>query len=160
MKTKSILYKCSFCLLLLYSILCPTAIGRIIYVDDDGPADFNTIQAAIDDANNGDTVLVTPGTYTGEGNRDIEFKGKAITVKSEDGPETCIIDCQGTYDEPHRGFYFHEIEDSNSIVQGFTVTHGYTGPDDGGAFYCKESSPIIKDCIILGNTASTLSALS
>jgi len=36
--------------------------ARIITVDDDAPADFNNIQAAIDDANNGDTVEIQPGT--------------------------------------------------------------------------------------------------
>jgi pectin methylesterase-like acyl-CoA thioesterase len=54
--------------------------GRVITVDDDGPADFSTIQAAIDDAVDGDVVEVKPGTYTGEGNRDIDYKGKGITV--------------------------------------------------------------------------------
>jgi hypothetical protein len=58
------------------------------------PADQPTIQAGIDAAVNGDTVLVADGTYTGVGNRDIDFKGKAITVKSENGPENCIIDCE------------------------------------------------------------------
>ena len=56
--------------------------ARIITVDDDGPADFSNIQAAIDDANDGDTVEIQPGTYTGPGNGDINFKGKAITVRS------------------------------------------------------------------------------
>ncbi|MBN2591712.1 MAG: hypothetical protein JXA96_17735, partial [Sedimentisphaerales bacterium] len=138
--------------------------NRTIYVDDDGPADFNNIQAAIDDANDGDIVLVAPGTYAGDGNRDIDFMGKAITVKSEYGPESCIIQCGGSYPggdrrnpiepEYHRGFHFHSNEDANSIVQGFTVTQGYMGPQDGGAFLCIESSPVIRDCIIVGNSAS------
>ena len=130
--------------------------GNIIYVDDDGPADFSTIQAAIDDANDGDTVLVAPGTYTGDGNRDISFKGKAITVKSEDGPQTCIIDCQGSQKEPHRGFYFHSEEDANSIIQGFTITGGFIiRHEPGGGIFCENSNPQIIDCIIVGNEART-----
>jgi len=66
-----------FCICLLLAIPCP---ARIITVDDDAPADFNNIQAAIDDANNGDIVEVKPGTYTGDGNRDIDFNGKARTA--------------------------------------------------------------------------------
>jgi hypothetical protein len=134
-------------------ILCTTLWGTTIYVDDDGQADFNTIQAAIDDSNDGDTVLVAPGTYTGEGNCDIDFKGKAITVKSEEGPETCVIDCQGSVDNPHRGFYFHTNEDVNSVLQGFTITNGYDTHYPGGAIFCDISSPHIKDCIVTGNAA-------
>src|SRR5438105_2915338 len=52
------------------------------------PKDFSTIQAAIAAAQNGDTVLVAPGTY-GE---NINFQGKLITVRSEAGPDLTIID--------------------------------------------------------------------
>ncbi len=141
------------------------AAGKVIYVDNDGPADFNNIQAAINDTNDGDTVIVADGRYTGDGNRDIEFKGKGITVKSKNGPENCLIDCNGTESEPHRGFRFHSGEDSNSIVSGLTITGGY-GPEEeylysehpvkrsfGGGIYCVGSSPTIINCKVTRNTA-------
>jgi len=113
------------------AVLCQ---ARIITVDNDGPADFNNIQAAIDDANDGDTVEIQLGTYTGLGNRDIDFVGKVVTVCSTDPNDpsvvaATIIDCNGTAEEPHRGFYFHSGEDANSILDGFTIINGY-GPNE------------------------------
>jgi len=140
-------------LMLFAVVFCPFAYGKVIYVDDDAQADFDNIQAAINDSNDSDTVLVAPGTYTGEGNCDIDFKGKAITVKSEEGPETCIIDCQGSEGNFHRGFHFHTNEDVNSVLQGFTITNGYNTYYSGGAILCETSSPHIKDCIVTKNAA-------
>ncbi|UCC22719.1 MAG: hypothetical protein JSW23_01220 [Planctomycetota bacterium] len=89
------------------------------------PGQYATIQAAIDAAENHDIVLVADGTYTGDGNRDIDLKGKVITVRSENGPENCVIDCSGTEAERHRGFRFGNNEDVNSVVDGFTIINGY-----------------------------------
>jgi len=54
--------------------------------DEDGSAQrpFDAIQEAIDAASSGDTVIIMRGDYTGEGNRDLDFDGKAITVRGED----------------------------------------------------------------------------
>jgi len=110
------------------------------------PSEYATIQAGVDAAMEGDTVLVADGLYTGDGNRDIDFGGKAIVVMSENGPEKTIIDSEGAEPEPHRGFYFHSGEDSSSVVQGFTITGGWH--DYGGGIYCYQgSSPTI-----VGNT--------
>ena len=126
--------------------------ARIITVDDHGPAYFDNIQAAIDDADDGDTIRVLDGTYTGDGNRDISFRGKAVTVRSLNGPENCIIDCQGSEAQPHRGFLFHNWEDSNSVLDGFTIRNGYD-PASGGGIYCGSGSPTIQNCIITNNRA-------
>ncbi len=121
------------------------------------PSEYPTIQAAIDASVNGNTIVVAPGTYTGTGNRDIDFKGKAITVRSID-PENpsivaaTVIDCENS----GRGFYFHSGESKNSVVCGLTITRGSaTGnPAVGGGIYCGGSSPTIKNCVITNNSAN------
>jgi hypothetical protein len=121
------------------------------------PHQYPTIQAGIDAAVDGDTVLVAAGTYTGDGNRDIDYLGKAIVVMSESGPEATVIDCQGVPSDPHRGFHFHSGEDSNSVLQEFTVTNGHTPLDwlnyHGGAIFCDGASPTIVGNTFTGNTA-------
>jgi len=117
------------------------------------PGDQPTIQAGIDAAANDDTVLVADGTYTGTGNRDIDFNGKGITVRSENGADYCIIDCEGSDVNPHRGFYFHGGEQEDSIVHGFTIQNGYAV--NGGGIKCSNfSSPTISGNIIRNNHAS------
>jgi subtilisin family serine protease len=122
------------------------------------PAQCQTIQQAIDNSWDGGIVLVADGIYSGPGNTDIDFKARPITVISENGPESCIIDCNGTPEEPHRGFYFHSGEGNDSVLSGFTVTNGYV-PGSwyvgiAGAILCENySSPTITDCIFSGNSA-------
>ena len=93
-----------------------------------GPGfDFNTIQAAIDAAYDGDTILVADGTYTGDGNRNIDFLGKDIIVRSENGALNCIIDVKASpWDWHNNGFYLHKGEKKTSVIQGFTITGGHT----------------------------------
>jgi len=55
------------------------------------PVDQPTIQAGINAAVNGDTVLVAPGTYV----ENIDFVGKAITLRSKFGPDVTVIDGGG-----------------------------------------------------------------
>ncbi|MHC4501237.1 MAG: choice-of-anchor Q domain-containing protein, partial [Planctomycetota bacterium] len=104
------------------------------------------IQAAIDAADDYDMVLVADGIYTGDGNRDIDFGGKAITVKSENGLENCIIDCNASEEEHHRGFSFANWESRDSVLDGFTIINGYSPM--GGGIYCRGSSPTIANCTI------------
>ena len=106
-----------------------------------------TIQSGIDVAGDGNTVMIADGTYKGAGNRDLDFGGKAITVRSLNGPEGCIIDCNGTAEEYHRGFLFCSGEDTNSIVDGLTIKNGYA--NNGGGIYCEpNSTPTILNCVI------------
>ncbi len=120
------------------------------------PGRYPTIQAAIDASVDGDVVLVADGVYTGPGNRDIDFRGKSITLRSASGPDSCVINCQGTEDDRHRGFWFHSGESEAAVLDGFTVRNGVVGGNVcssfvGGGIRCDDSSPTIANCIITGN---------
>jgi hypothetical protein len=139
---------------------------KIYYVDCNRPDDSGdglswetakqTIQAAINAAYDTDRVIIAEGVYTGKGNRDMDFYGKMIIVRSKDpgDPNTVaatIIDCNGSASQPHRGFKFRSLEGPNSILTGLTITNGYAG--HGGGILCHWSSPTIEACNITGNTA-------
>lgn len=141
-KMRSLVFICAC---LMFVIPCQ---ARTIMVDDDGPADFDNIKAAIDDANDGDEIVVADGRYDRHRYGQIDFKGKAVTVRSENGPENCIIDCDLLGD---RGLCFQSGEKADSVLDGFTITSGYAKV--GGGIYCHTSGPTIANCIITANRA-------
>lgn len=128
-----------FCIMCLISVM---AMGATIKVPDD----YSTIQAAINASSNGDLILVEADTYV----ENIDFLGKAITVQSEDGPSTTIIDGG----QNGSVVTFDSGEDNDSIINGFTITNGTGTSGRGGGIYCEASSPIIKKNIIYDNHAS------
>jgi hypothetical protein len=124
----------------------PAAPAVIIHV----PADQPTIQAAINAANNGDTVLVSDGTYK----ENINFIGKAITVTSVNGPKVTTIDGGAV----NSVVTFNMNEPSTSVLNGFTITNGFPNfqtPNfgDGGGIFIGGSSPTITNNIINNNKA-------
>jgi len=152
-------------------VVCAASISNaadIIYVDVNGPNDpgtgsynepFREIQDALDAAIGGDTIEIQPGLYTGEGNRDLDPNGLAITIRSADPNDpnvvaATIIDCNGSETEYHRGFYFQSGEDANCVISGLTIRNSFTGGKGGGVF-CYNSSPTIENCVISGNHAGT-----
>ena len=126
------------------------------------PAEFPTIQSAIEAAVGGDTVLVAPGLYQER----ISFLGKAILVSSSDGPEVTVIHSQGQPPFVHaateREYFctvlFADGEDLSSMLRGFSVTGGgenlYSTCDrSGGIIAAFGAAPHIIDCVITGNAA-------
>jgi parallel beta helix pectate lyase-like protein len=112
------------------------------------PADQPTIQDAINNANAGDVVLVAAGTYP----ENINFLGKAITVKSASGSKVTIID--GGHNGPV--VTFNSGEGSKSVLGGFTLQNGastFNSQYDGGGIYVSGASPTITNNLIQNNTA-------
>lgn len=114
------------------------------------PGDQPTIQAGINAAQDGDIVLVANGEYKGQGNVNLDFGGRAITLRSENGPANCVIDCEDK--DNTRGFWFRLGEGPDSVLDGFTIQHGRAGY--GGGILCSHySSPTITNNFISGNFA-------
>jgi len=106
------------------------------------PGDYLTIQEGINASENGDTVLVADGTYSGSDNVNLDFQGREIVLISENGANNTIIDCQNN----GRGFYFHSGESSAAQVIGFAIRNGFS--DDGGGIHIDNSSPTFEHCVI------------
>jgi L-ascorbate metabolism protein UlaG (beta-lactamase superfamily) len=128
-----------------------------ITVGPEASYDFNTIQAGIDAAVDGDTVLVAPAEY--EITVPISFQGKAITVKSEAGPDETTIRMGTSADTDLCSVVvFENNETSASVLDGFTITDGKgSGPQNasaGGGIYFGSSSGTVRDCAIIQNTAT------
>ena len=113
------------------------------------PGEFLTIQEALDVAVDGDTVLVAPGFYRGQGNKGLNPNGKAVVVISEQGPTTTFIDCEGS----GRGFLFASGETPATVVSGFTIMGGMEPV--GGGVACIGGSPTLHDLVIAGNHAQS-----
>ena len=124
--------------------------ASIIHVDPN-----DSIQAAIDQARDGDEIVVAPGTYVER----IDLLGKAITLHSSEGPEVTILD--GDFDLIGWGSVItcENGEDPNTVIMGFTITkgtgHSYGEASVGGGMYNDyNSSPTISNCIFINNSAT------
>jgi hypothetical protein len=146
-----------------FVLLAAAAAQRVIHV----PADQPTIQAGINAAEDKDTVLVAPGTY----NEAIAFKGKAITVRSSDGPDATTIDGTGIV---FNIVNFTSGETRTSVLRGFTIANGYgiligfsspaiTGNTivnnhscfGGGIYISGPGSPLVMANRIIGNSGNS-----
>lgn len=110
---------------------------------------YTTISDAISNQSSGDTILVNPGTY----NERINFSGKSLILKSLDGPDSTIINGQGT------GSVITITSDETTLttIDGFTITGG-SGTIGGGIR--TSESPLIKNCVLTNNSATYGSAIS
>ncbi len=140
------------------SLLSFVVLGTVCYASEiQVPRDFPTIQAAIDAAEDGGTVLVAPGEYVIT--EPIDFNRgndlvKNFAVRSETGPEETTIRIADEPVDPSRAnvVIFENGESSASVLEGFTLTGGKGS--SGGGVYCVGSSPTLTNCTISGNVAT------
>ncbi len=110
------------------------------------PAPYATIQDALDVAQHGDEIVLANGTYTGAGNKNLDFAGLAITIRSASGdPNACIIDLE----DDGRAFDFVSGEGPDSALEGLTIKDGRDIP--AGGIYCDGSAPTITNCDFISN---------
>ena len=109
------------------------------------PGDAPTIQAGIDSATTGDTVLVACDTYF---EHDITISTSGITVRSESGDPDCVIIDAETLG---RVMYCENV-DASTHIQGFTLTGGLS--DRGGGIGFSSASPVVVRCRIIGNEST------
>ncbi len=126
------------------------------------PAEYATIQEAVDASVAGDVVMLADGTYTGPGNCDVDVYDLQLTIKSvSNDPSLCTIDCQGGAENEHRGFRFGGTWASGSLLQGVTVTNGYLSGAGGGAVLVTTAANItIDNCVLTNNVAKWAGALN
>lgn len=103
------------------------------------PEDYPTIQEAIDEANPGDTIIVSEGMYA-EGPI---FITKSLTITADGHVE---VDGLGN------GSVF-TVSADNVTIKGFTVKHSGLGWARSGILLNR-----VQDCIIEGNTATNCSS--
>jgi hypothetical protein len=129
-------------------------------VHPDGSGEWPTIHSAVAASADGDIVELSDGTFRGPGNRDVDFSGKAITIRSQSAdPCDCIVDCEGTHADPHRGFLFRFGEGNGSTLEGLTITNGMAlqqiNGHEGGGVYCGAGAcPVIANCRFVANRAT------
>jgi len=118
---------------------------RTWIVDDYGPADFSTIQEAINAASSGDTIIVKAGTYT----ENVDVNKDHLTIKSESGAEITIVQAANSSD------HVFEITADYVNIRGFTVK-GATGSWGAGICLAGKDSyyeDYIGHCSISNNIA-------
>jgi hypothetical protein len=128
-----------------------TADAKVIRV----PADAPTIQAGIDIAVPGDEVVVAQGRHVGQGNKNLDLQQKDIVVRSEDGAELTVIDCEGS----GRGFILFGNTLPSTRIEGFKIENGNGNEEllGGGGMVIGGGAPTIRSCIFRHNIATSAS---
>ena len=129
-------------------------------VRPDGSGDFPDISGAVAVAQNGDEIILGDGVFTGQANQNILIFRKTLTIRSESrDPSRCMIDCEqhprASRGERHNVFFIRGT--GNTVLEGITFTRGLS--DIGGAISIWHSSPRVRNCVFINNTAQQAGAI-
>lgn len=157
-------------------LVASPVLAETVLVTPDGDGDYPTIQDALASVTDGDVIELSDGVFTGPGNRDLEFFGRAITLRSRSGdPRSCVVSAE----QMGRVFHLHDGEMSATVIEDIAIQMGVGGGlvlengaspvirgclirvndgeaewcEYGGGVRCNGASPTFEDCAITGNTA-------
>ena len=105
---------------LVVALPCNAAVIRI-------PQDYPNVQAAVNVASDGDTLLIADGTYYGISNHLILINNLSLSIVSENGPENCVFDCFG-----EEGRFFRMIEGPERFIHFEGITFQNSANREGG----------------------------
>jgi hypothetical protein len=158
-----------------FVFLAINASATVLYVDLNSTnatppyADWSTaavnIQDAIDASSDGDQILVTNGVYQ-TGGRVVHGSltnrvavDKAVLVQSVNGPEVTLIQGEPLMSEAGVSARCAYLT-NNATLSGFTLTNGAASDmgdwdfdESGGGVWCEDSSAVVTNCVITGNSA-------
>jgi hypothetical protein len=138
-------------------LLASTASADTFLVLPDGSGDFPAIQDAIDAAVSGDAIELGDGTFVGARNRNLDFLGKNLSLRSQSGdPASCVIDCQGQT----RALNIITGETA-ALVEGITIRNGFgprvggppSSPGWGGGIQIRNATATLRNCVVTECTA-------
>jgi hypothetical protein len=126
------------------AVLLPTGFGTAQAAVRYVPADYATIQAAIDAATDGDSVLIAPGTYSGDGYTNVLLRGKRLVISDQDPNAETLINGADT----GRAFILQQGEPQGTQIMQLTfVQCRAVGAGDGGAIIVSDATVTIDRCV-------------
>lgn len=111
--------------------------------------DFGDIQSAIDQASNGDTIMVAPGTYTGTGSGPVvDFKAKSLVIEGSHGLNKTVIDAENV----RVGVRCQNTPEPSTLI-GFTIRRGSAQLFNGGGLDVDSCTMGVVSCLFEDNHA-------
>jgi len=134
---------------LVVSVMSGATFADTWTVDDDGKADFDNIQAAVDASSDGDEIIVMPGTYTNStGSPIVNIDYKSVTLRSSSGPANTFIDGQNFCS----AIRLFSNSTSGTTIEGFTIRNCYGYSGSGVNSY--QTNTTVNNCIFTNNESS------